>query len=84
MSAGIIKGSTELNETMNTESSPVVGEQILGRANYFAHRLSIDSQTPLNNNIDSTDFALIPAAGRSNNTDSVFGIGLNPRGKNVK
>ena len=66
---------------MNTGSSSVVEEDILGRANYFEHRLSIDAQTPLNNDIDATDFALIPAAGRNNNTNIGFGIGLNPRGK---
>ena len=79
----------------NSSSSLIEGEEILGRANYFSHRLSVDSQTPLhaqnqntlltnsNNDKDNIDFDIISANGRSNITGSPFGFGINsnPRGK---
>ena len=82
-------------ESSNSNSSSIEGEEILGRANYFSHRLSVDSQTPLhaqnqntlltnsNNDKDNIDFDIISANGRSNVTGSPFGFGINsnPRGK---
>ena len=82
-------------ESSNSSSSSIEEEEILGRANYFSHRLSVDSQTPLhaqnqntlltnsNNDKDNIDFDIISANGRSNITGSPFGfdINSNPRGK---
>ena len=82
-------------EGSNSSPSSIEGEEILGRANYFSHRLSVDSQTPLhaqnqntlltnnNNDKDNIDFDIISANVRSNITGSPFGfdINSNPRGK---
>lgn len=52
---------------------PAQEEQIIGRANYFAHRLAIDAETPLhlqnentlitntNNDLNQQDFSIIAA-----------------------
>ena len=71
-------------------------ENIIGRANYFAHRLSIDAETPLhlqnentlltnsNNGIDQQDFA-ITTSSRNITGTRPFDVDLvdlnNPRGE---
>jgi hypothetical protein len=83
-----------LEKTINVETSPVKEEEILGRANYFSHRLSIDAETPIhlnnentlltneNNNAQQQDFA----SSSGNITGTRFGVDPNvqdpnPRGK---
>ena len=80
-----------MEKTINVETSPAQEEKILGRANYFSHRLSIDAETPLhlnnentlltndNNNAQQQDFTSLSASG--NITGTRFGIDPNPRGK---
>ena len=74
---------------------PIAGrdENIIGRANYFAHRLSIDADTPLhlqnentlitntNNDIDHKDFT-ITASSRNITGTRPFNVDVNnPRGE---
>ena len=59
-----------------------VKEEILGRANYFAHRLNINAQSPINNGIDSNDFVIL--AGRANDTTKMnLRPAINPQGYSV-
>ena len=82
-----------MNKSVKVESLPDPKEKILGRANYFAHRLSIDAETPLhlqnentlitntNNDIDQQDF-LITASTRNITGSRPFDVDLNnPRGE---
>ena len=81
-----------MNKSIKLESKDGQEEKILGRANYFAHRLSIDAETPLhlqnentlitntNNDIDQQDF-LITSSTRNITGTRPFDVDLNnPRG----
>ena len=39
----MISDDIKVEKTITVDAPPVKGDQILGRANYFAHRLSIDA-----------------------------------------